>query len=71
MFRTLKFNAKFKLMMTMYLLPNSTRLPSTPGVLQKLKEGAENVQTKIQAKVESLKTVGDAGKGIYENISAV
>uniref|UniRef100_A0A1L8DNJ5 Putative wd40 domain protein n=2 Tax=Nyssomyia neivai TaxID=330878 RepID=A0A1L8DNJ5_9DIPT len=29
------------------------------GILQKMKEGAENVQTKIQAKVESLKTVGE------------
>lgn len=33
------------------------------GILQKMKEGAENVQTKIQAKVESLKTVGENGKG--------
>ncbi|XP_055703047.1 WD repeat-containing protein 7 isoform X3 [Phlebotomus papatasi] len=29
------------------------------GILQKMKEGAENVQTKIQAKVESLKQVGE------------
>lgn len=29
-----------------------------------MKEGAENVQTKIQAKVESLKTVDANGKGM-------
>lgn len=34
------------------------------GILQKMKEGAENVQTKIQAKVESLKTVDANGKGM-------
>lgn len=28
-----------------------------------MKEGAENVQTKIQAKVESLKTTGENEKG--------
>lgn len=28
-----------------------------------MKEGAENVQTKIQAKVESLKTTGEHEKG--------
>ena len=28
-----------------------------------MKEGAENVQIKIQAKVESLKQVGEGGKG--------
>lgn len=33
------------------------------GIIQKMKEGAENVQTKIQAKVESLKTAADGGKG--------
>lgn len=35
------------------------------GILQKMKEGAENVQTKIQAKVESLKTVEGNAKGKY------
>lgn len=35
------------------------------GILQKMKEGAENVEKKIQAKVESLKNVNDEDdKGI-------
>lgn len=34
------------------------------GVLQKLKEGAENLEHKIQAKVESLKNVNESEKGI-------
>lgn len=32
------------------------------GILQKMKEGAENVEKKIQAKVESLKNP-ETGKG--------
>lgn len=34
------------------------------GILQKMKEGAENVERKIQAKVESLKNTNEADKGI-------
>lgn len=34
------------------------------GILQKMKEGAENVEKKLQAKVESLKTAND-GKGKF------
>lgn len=36
------------------------------GILQKMKEGAENVERKIQAKVESLKNANenDKGKGL-------
>lgn len=30
-----------------------------------MKEGAENVEKKIQAKVESLKNVSDGGKGKF------
>lgn len=37
------------------------------GILQKMKEGAENVERKIQAKVESLKNVSDADKGQWTN----
>lgn len=33
------------------------------GILQKMKEGAENVERKIQAKVESLKNANEADKG--------
>lgn len=34
------------------------------GILAKMKEGAENVQTKVQAKLESVvKNVGETGKG--------
>lgn len=33
------------------------------GILQKMKEGAENVERKIQAKVESLKNVNEGDKG--------
>lgn len=35
------------------------------GILQKMKEGAENVEKKIQAKVESLKNVNEGTKGKY------
>lgn len=34
------------------------------GILQKMKEGAENVERKIQAKVESLKNANESEKGI-------
>lgn len=44
------------------------------GILQKMKEGAENVEKKLQAKVESLKTAND-GKGefiyIYIDIGVI
>lgn len=33
------------------------------GILQKMKEGAENVERKIQAKVESLKNANEGDKG--------
>lgn len=33
------------------------------GILQKMKEGAENVERKIQAKVESLKNANENDKG--------
>lgn len=33
------------------------------GILQKMKEGAENVERKIQAKVESLKNANENEKG--------
>lgn len=33
------------------------------GILQKMKEGAENIEKKVQARVESLKTVVDSNKG--------
>lgn len=36
------------------------------GILQKMKEGAENVERKIQAKVESLKNANEADKGEQE-----
>lgn len=37
------------------------------GILQKMKEGAENVEKKLQAKVESMKNAND-GKGEYNII---
>lgn len=39
------------------------------GILQKMKEGAENVERKIQAKVESLKNVNESEKGEYSMFS--
>ncbi|XP_037046660.1 WD repeat-containing protein 7 isoform X3 [Bradysia coprophila] len=38
------------------------------GILQKMKEGAENVEKKIQAKVESLKNVNDGNKESTETL---
>lgn len=35
------------------------------GILAKMKEGAENVERKIQAKVESLKHANEGDKGKY------
>lgn len=35
------------------------------GILQKMKEGAENVERKIQAKVESLKNANESEKGDF------
>ena len=47
-----------------------TRLVFIPtGILQKMKEGAENVERKIQAKVESLKNVNDSDKGMWNSIA--
>lgn len=35
------------------------------GILAKVKEGAENIQTKVQAKVESVvKNIGETNKGL-------
>lgn len=44
-----------------YLVPDFS---CYKGILAKMKEGAENVQTKVQAKLESVvKNVGETGKG--------
>lgn len=40
------------------------------GILAKMKEGAENVERKIQAKVESLKNANENDKGKGENIDS-
>lgn len=37
---------------------------SNTGILQKMKEGAENVEKKLQAKVESMKNANE-GKGEF------
>lgn len=37
------------------------------GILAKVKEGAENIQTKVQAKVDSVvKNIGEVNKGTFE-----
>lgn len=39
------------------------------GILAKVKEGAENIQTKVQAKVDSVvKNIGEVNQGTYSHL---